>query len=169
MGRLSSAVASPILVKTLEEVTYEAGRAALADQEAMVIGIRQRTGTLLAAQALVASFLGGTALKGHGFDAVGWLAVLALLMGLVVAAVVLAPWRLRFAVNARDLYEQLYGQALGETGLDSLRWLAAAGFGYQDLQEQNDRRVLWLSRLSAALGVLMVMQTVLWLLAIRLS
>jgi hypothetical protein len=156
-------------VKTLEEVTYEAGRAALAEQEAMVTGIRQRTGTLLAAQALVASFLGGTALKGHGFHAVGWLAVLVLLMGLVVAAVVLAPWRLRFAVNARDLYEQLYRQAREEADLGSLRWLAAAGFGYQDLRLRNARSVRWLSRLSAVLGVLMVMQTVLWLLAIRLS
>lgn len=156
-------------MKTLEEVTYEVGRAALADQEAMVGGIRQRTGTLLAAQALVASFLGGTAIKDHGFHALGWLAVLALLMGLVVAAVVLAPWRLKFAVNARDLYEQVYRQAREEADLDSLRWLAAVGFGYQDLRLRNARSVRWLSRLSAALSVLMVMQTVLWLLAIRLS
>jgi hypothetical protein len=169
MGRPSPAVASPIVVKTLEEVTYEAGRAALADQEAMVGGIRRRTGTLLAAQALVASFLGGAASKDHGFHALGWLAVLALLMGLVVAAVVLAPWRLKFAVNARDLYEQLYRQAREEADLDSLRWLAAVGFGYQDLRLRNARSVRWLSRLSATLGVLMVMQTVLWLLAIRLS
>jgi hypothetical protein len=156
-------------VKTLEEVAYEAGRVALADQEAMVGGIRQRTGTLLAAQALVASFLGSTAIKDHGFNAFGWLAVLALLTGLVVAAVVLAPWRLKFAVNARDLYEQLYPLALENARVDSLNWLAAAGFGYQDLRLRNARSVRWLSRLSAALGVLMVMQTVLWLLAIRLS
>lgn len=43
---------------TLEEITYEAGRHALSDQDALVSGIRQRTGTLLAAHALVASFLG---------------------------------------------------------------------------------------------------------------
>jgi hypothetical protein len=115
----------------------------------MVGGIRQRTGTLLAAQALVASFLGGTAIKDYGFHALGWLAVLALLMGLVVAAVVLAPWRLKFAVNARDLYEQVYRQAREEADLDSLRWLAAVGFGYQDLRLRNARSVRWLSRLSA--------------------
>lgn len=33
---------------TVEEVTYEAGRSALSDQESIVSGIRQRTGTLLA-------------------------------------------------------------------------------------------------------------------------
>jgi hypothetical protein len=36
-------------VLTLEQVTYEAGRSALADQESLVAGVRQRTGTLLAA------------------------------------------------------------------------------------------------------------------------
>jgi hypothetical protein len=44
-------------------VTYEAGRDALADQEALVAGIRQRTGTLLAAHAVVASFLGATTIR----------------------------------------------------------------------------------------------------------
>jgi hypothetical protein len=57
-------------VQALEEITYEAGRAMLADQDASVAGIRQRTGTLLAAHALVASFLGGTAISSGGFD--GW-------------------------------------------------------------------------------------------------
>jgi hypothetical protein len=45
---------------TLEEIVFEAGRDALADQDSVVNGIRQRTGTLLAAHALVASFLGAT-------------------------------------------------------------------------------------------------------------
>ncbi len=98
----------------------------------------------------------------------GWLAVFALLAGLVLAAVVLAPWQLKFAIDARDLYEQLYPQALAEAPDDTLGWLAAAGFGYQDLRRQNTRRVRLISRLSAALGVLMVMQTILWLLALRL-
>jgi hypothetical protein len=156
-------------VKTLEEVTYETGLAALADQEAMVIGIRLRTGTLLAAQALVATFLGGAATKGNGFHALGWLAVLTLLTGLVVAAVVLAPWSLKFAVDAHDLYDQLYPLALEGAKVDSLGWLAEAGFGYQDLRSGNARSVRWLSGLSAALSVLMVAQTILWLLALRLS
>ena len=64
---------------TLEEITFQAGRDALADQEAVVAGVRQRTGTLLAAQALVASFLGGTAISTNGFHV--WL----------------APWDLKFA------------------------------------------------------------------------
>jgi hypothetical protein len=50
-------------VKALEEIACEAGRDALADQETLVSGIRQRTGTLLAAHALVASFLGATTIR----------------------------------------------------------------------------------------------------------
>jgi hypothetical protein len=53
---------------TLEEITYEAGRSALADQELLVSGVRQRTGTLLAAHALVASFLGATVVRSRGLD-----------------------------------------------------------------------------------------------------
>jgi hypothetical protein len=112
---------------TLEEITYDAGRAALADQESLVSGLRQRTGTLLAAHALVASFLGGTAVHAHGVRGFGWVAVVALLLGLVDAAVLLSPWKLKFAIDARELYKDLYEQAASEAESDTLTWLAAAG------------------------------------------
>lgn len=54
---------------TLEEIVFQAGRDALADQDGVVSGIRQRTGTLLAAHALVASFLGATTVKAEVFTA----------------------------------------------------------------------------------------------------
>lgn len=95
--------------------------------------------------------------------------MLALLVGLVLAAVVLAPWRLVFAIDAYRLYEALYSQAAEEALEGSSGWLATAGYSYQEVQEQNKPRVLWLSRLSGAIGMLMVTQTVLWLLALRLS
>lgn len=83
------------------------GRSALADQESLVSGIRQRTGTLLAANAIVASFLGATTIRDQGLQALSWVAVTSLVLALVVAAVLLAPWRLKFAVNAHELYDQL--------------------------------------------------------------
>jgi hypothetical protein len=69
-------------VARLEEITYEAGRHALADQEALVAGIMQRTGMLLAAHALVASFLGAAVIRAHGLDGFGWIALCALVLGL---------------------------------------------------------------------------------------
>ena len=49
-------------VARLEEITYEAGRHALADQEALC-GIRQRTGRCWLRMALVASFLGAAVIR----------------------------------------------------------------------------------------------------------
>jgi hypothetical protein len=89
-GRSSAYVS---FVRTLEEITYEAGCSALSDQESIVAGIRQRTGTLLAAHALVASFLGATTVRDQGLQPLGWVALLALVVGLVVAAVAVGSSR----------------------------------------------------------------------------
>lgn len=150
-------------MKTLEEITYEAGRHALTDQESLVAGIRQRTGTLLAAHALVASFLGATTIRAQGLEPWGWIALVALVGGLVVAACLLAPWHLKFAVDARDLYAALFDQASEEADRETLGWLAAAGFGYQALRSENAPKVRRMSLLSGALAVLMVLQTTSWL------
>jgi hypothetical protein len=151
------------LVKRLEEIAYDAGRDALADQEALVAGVRQRTGTLLAAHALVASFLGATTIRETGLEAWGWVALTSLVLGLVAAAVLLAPWNLKFSVDAQQLYDELYEQAASEADAGTLGWLAAAGYGYQALRKENATRVKWMSRISGALGILMVVQTLAWL------
>jgi hypothetical protein len=150
---------------TLEDITYDAGLHALADQEALVAGIRQRTGTLLAAHALVASFLGAAALRAHGLSAFACVALAALLAGLLAAAVLLAPWRLRFAVSPRVLYESFEAQASAEASAKTFAWLVAAGYGYQTLHEENRPRVRRMSRLSGVLAALMVAQTLGWLAA----
>jgi hypothetical protein len=150
-------------VKTLEEITYDAGRHALADQEALVAGIRQRTGTLLAAHALVASFLGVATLKAHGLSGWAWVALVALVVALSIAAVLLAPWRLPFAVDARDIYRHLSRQAREQVDTDGLPWLVAAALAYQRLRDGNLSRVRWMSVLSALLSALIVVQTLAWI------
>jgi len=152
-------------MQTLEQIAYDAGRGALADQESLVAGIRQRTGTLLAAHALVASFLGSTTLRDQGSSVLGWVALAALAAGLIVAAILLAPWRLRFAMDARKLYDQLSGQAAAEAPGAS-DWLARAGFAHQVLHDENAERVRRMSWLSGLLAVLMVCQTLAWLAAL---
>ena len=155
-------------VPTLEEITYEAGRSALADQESIVAGVRARTGTQLAAHALVASFLGATAVHARGLHLWGWVALVLLVAGLVVSAVLLAPWQMKFAVDARDLYNQLYDQAAAEADSGTLGWLAAAGYGYQALRQENNEKVRRMTRLSGLLGVLMVGQTLSWIAALAI-
>jgi hypothetical protein len=156
------------VVPTLEEITYEAGRAELADQESVVAGIRQRTGMRLAAHALVAPFLGATAVHARGLHLWGWVALAMLVAGLVVSAMLLAPWRLKFAVDAVDLYTALYPQAAAEADPDTLGWLASAGFGYQNLRAIYHHQVQIMSALSGLLGVLMVFQTLAWIAALAI-
>ncbi|HYV15578.1 MAG TPA: hypothetical protein VE972_06130 [Conexibacter sp.] len=153
---------------SLEDITYEAGRHALFDQEAFVAGIRQRTGTLLAAHALLASFLGAASIGARGFDAWGWVALAALVLGLVVAAVLLAPWDLTFAADARSVYDRLYEQAAADRATGATHWLVAAAYGYQDLHRMNLRKVRRMSRMSGLLGLLMVIQTLTWIVDLAL-
>lgn len=153
----------------LEEITYDAGRGALADQETLVSGIRQRTGTLLAANALVASFLGSATIRAQGLETLGWIALVALVLGLIVSAVLLAPWQLKFAVDAREIYDELYEQASAEAEADTLGWLAAAGYGYQALREENAGKVRLMSWLSGGVGILMIAQTISWLAALAVE
>jgi hypothetical protein len=160
--KVSAAMLTVSLMPRLEEIAYDAGRAALSEQEALVAGVRSRTGTLLAAHALVASFLGATAVRSHGLDARGWVALGALVLGLAVAATLLAPWQLKFAADARELYGGLLAQAAAEADSETLGWLVAAGFGYQKLRDENSDRVQVMSWLSGLLGVLMILQTVVW-------
>ncbi|HVE69705.1 MAG TPA: hypothetical protein VNB64_14115 [Solirubrobacteraceae bacterium] len=153
-------------MKTLEEITYEAGRHSLAEQESVVAGIRQRTGTLLAAHAAVASFLGGTAIRAGGIGPVGYVALGLLLLGLACAAVLLAPWSLSFTVDAHALYDEFHGPAAAEADAGTQAWLAGAGFSYDALREQNRPVVRRLSWASGLLAAFLVASTICWLLVL---
>lgn len=153
----------------LEEITYDAGRDALADQESVVAGIRQRTGTVLAAQALVASFLGALTISEHGLTVWAWVALAVLIASLTMAVVLLSPWRLRFAVDADDLYRSLYEQAAAEARDGTVGWLAAARFGYQEIHASNAPRVRRMNVISEILAGLTVIQTLFWLMAMAVD
>lgn len=154
----------------LEKITYDAGRHALADQETLVSGIRQRIGTLLAANALVASLLGSATIRAQGLKALSWIALVALVLGLCASAVLLAPWQLKFAVDARELYDELYEQASAEVETGTLGlacggrvWLSGAARGKRGQGSANvvavgrgrdpdDRPDRWLPRCRAVQG-----------------
>jgi hypothetical protein len=151
----------------LEEIVFQAGRDALTDQDAIVTGIRQRTGTLLAAHALVASFVGATTVKAKGLHGFSWAALVALVFGLVISAVLLSNWKLRFGIDAPDFYRELYDEAASEADADTLGWLVSAAYGYHNLRRANAKRVRIMGVLLTVLGTLMVLQTLFWLIALR--
>ena len=93
------------------------------------------------------------AVRAYGLHAWGWVALAALVLGLDVAAILLGRLaKLKFAIDARELYDELYEQAAREAPADTLGWLAEAGYGYQALREKNAKEVRRMSRMSGALA-----------------
>lgn len=145
---------------------YDIARHALAEQEARVSSIRAHTSALVAAQALIASFLGRDVLEHGSAGGWGWAAVATLAVGLVVAAAVLAPWNVRFALDVHRVYRGLERQVNDELSHDSLDWLVVVAMVHEELRERNHRTVQRLTTASAALAVMTIVQTGLWTVAI---
>lgn len=154
---------------TLEEITYDAARDALREQEAEVAGIRQRTGTLLAAHALVASFLGSPVLRAEGLVPLTWVGLAALVGGLLLAGALLAPWNIRFTLDAVALYDALREKAAAQSEGETSAWLVTAAYLYLELRALNAPKVSVLSRCSMTLIALMVVQTLAWLLVLAVA
>jgi hypothetical protein len=94
---------------SLEERTYELAKRALEQQEGALTELRQRTGTLLTAASITASFLGAQAITRQGLTTVVALALIAFVGSLMAAIYILLPNRgLIFAVNVPIVYEVLY-------------------------------------------------------------
>ncbi len=89
------------------------------------------------------------------------------MLGLIIAAVLLSNWKLRFAVDAPDLYAELYEEAAAEAASDTLGWLVSAAYGYHALRRADVQRVRIMGGLLTSLGTLMVLQTLFWLVALR--
>jgi hypothetical protein len=93
--------------------------------------------------------------------------LVALVLGLIISAVLLSNWKLRFAVDAPDFYAELYDEAAAEVERDTLGWLVSAAYGYHNLRRANAKRVRIMGVLLTVLGALMVLQTIFWLVALR--
>jgi hypothetical protein len=95
-------------VSVTDRISFELAVSALSQQERTLVELRARTGTLIAAAALVASFLGAEAIDRSGID--GWvsLALLAFAVSIVLSVYVLLPRdRLVFALDAPEAYQAL--------------------------------------------------------------
>jgi hypothetical protein len=96
-------------VASLEQTTYELALRALAQQEHALTEIRSRTGTLLTASSLIASFLGAQAIARNGLNVWIVLALVAFGISVVLSIYVLLPKEgLIFALDAPETYEALY-------------------------------------------------------------
>lgn len=148
---------------TLAELTYDQAQKALEQQERQVNELRQRTGTLLAAAALTASFFGAAALGRDGVALPVVLAALALAITVLSGLYVLYPHQIEFATDARRLYD-----ALAPDQNDPDRLLLRLAFGLRDTREENGHRVDSLARCLAIAAVALVIQIACWTWALAL-
>lgn len=148
---------------SLAQLTYEQAQKALEQQERQVNELRQRTGTLLGAAALTASFFGAAALGRDGVAAPVVLAGIALVITVLSGLYVLYPHELTFASDARRLYDDL---APDKDDPDRLHLRLA--FGLRDAREQNGQRVDSLAGCLAIAAIALVIQIACWTWALAL-
>jgi len=143
----------------LAELSYAAAVRALDLQERSVEQLRARTGTLLAAGYLTASFLGAQAIRSrHGLGTLGVLALVSLAVGVLVCLYILLPKRgFVFSVSGPRIYESLYEYASDRD--EVLRRLAywLEGF-WTNNQSQIDR----LARCFPVAAVALTLQLLFW-------
>jgi len=102
---------APYSEPVYERLAYEAALRALDKQERLIDELRSRTGLLMAAASLAASFLGREAFAGDPKRGLAVLALVAFLVAVGASVYVLLPKtdKFVFAMVGSGLYEGLYG------------------------------------------------------------
>ena len=144
---------------SVAEAGYELSQSAISEQSERLGELRGRTGTLLAAASLAASFLGGQVIRAGDVGVVGGLALLGYLVCVGACIKVLLPHRLVFAFRGSALID-----AARETGNDLEATLEAATGWFEAFLEDNrielERLTRWYTIACLALGA----EIMLWLL-----
>jgi hypothetical protein len=149
-------------VPGLELLAYELALRALDQQEAALVELRSRTGILLAASALTASFLGAPALSG-GLDLPVALALAAFVGVVLMSSTVLLPKDdLIFALAGAHVHEALHGLDVEDAHRLVAQWL-------ERLRARNQPTIAGLrARFAWACGAL-IAQTLLLALALAVD
>lgn len=126
----------------LERLAYETALRGLDKQESLLEELRTRTGVLLAASSLAASFLGQQAFKTPSPRGLVITALLAFIVSIAASVFILLPKKnLYFAESGAGLYEGLY--AFREDMSEVYRRLA---YDLDYFWDANDKKIAWLTR-----------------------
>ncbi len=143
----------------LAELSYDAAIRALDLQERAVEQLRARTGTLLAASSLIASFLGALAIQRRGgVNLFSGLALVSLTGSIGLCAYVLLPKpRLVFSVNGLRVYTSLLRVADDEEEVRKrlIKWL-------DSFWRSNQAQIDNLDRYYVGATVTVILQLVCW-------
>jgi hypothetical protein len=143
----------------LSQLSYEAAVRALDLQERGVEQLRARTGTLLAASSLTASFLGAQTIQHTGgLGTLGSLALISLAASIVLCAYVLLPKRgFVFSLNAPRMYETLF-----EIGDDEEEVRRRLIYWLEDYWKANQVKIEDLGQYFFGAAVALTLQLVFW-------
>jgi hypothetical protein len=136
-----------------ERLAYEAALRGLDKQENLLEELRTRTGVLLAASSLAASFLGQQAFKNPSPQGLAIAALAAFVISIAACVFILLPKKnLIFAETGAGLYEGLY--AVREDMPEVYRRLA---YDLDRFWESNDEKIRWITRAyTVAAGALVI-------------
>lgn len=96
---------------SLQQLAYENSAEALRGQERLLGDLRTRTGTLLTAASLVASFLGARAIDLEGLSALNVVGGLFYLATIAISVYILAPTPgFEFAIRGSEAFEYFVSQ-----------------------------------------------------------
>ncbi|HEX4806068.1 MAG TPA: hypothetical protein VFU94_09215 [Conexibacter sp.] len=142
-------------------LAYEASLRALDQQHKVLEDLRSRTGLLLAAASLSASFLGARAFDGHASVALSAIALVALAVTLVLGIVVLMPRpELVFSTEGTLLYADLYDV---DDPAEQHRYLA---HWLDEFWEGNELPIQQMTRRFEIAAGALVVQVLAWILAV---
>lgn len=149
----------------LPELSYQAAIRSLDLQERGVEQLRARTGTLLAASSLTASFLGAQAIQRNGIGPLGVLALMALVASIALCIYVLVPKSdLVFDIKPSRMYESLLDEARDESEvrLRLIYWL-------DSFWQANQGTIDALGRYYVAAAIALLLQLTFWSSALAAS
>jgi hypothetical protein len=146
-------------------LVYELALRSLDQQERELSELRSRTNTVIAAAAVIASFLGAAAIREHdGLTALAFLALAVLVITGGLSLYVLWPRELRFAFDARRTYGELYPL---RDNVDEAQLSIA--YRARDRYQRNKKSIDQLELAFQAAVIMLGVQTVLWALALAVS
>jgi hypothetical protein len=142
----------------IERLAYELSLRALGQQEDALKELRSRTGNLLAASSVVASFLGARAIDRGDFGVLAVGALLAFLASILFSISILMPRReLQFALDGAAVFE--YFSAAGDPLNDAHRTLA---YWIRDSHQANQSTLDALFRSYRWACVAVAVEVVVW-------
>jgi hypothetical protein len=144
-------------VTTLEETMHEAAVRALTQQEAALEALRARTGTVLTAASVIASFLGGQAITRNGLTHWVILALTAFGSVVLISLDALAPRRLHFWIDTEAAYIALLPYQDDDRSI--ARALARL---HHDVLELNDPMIARLQRRARLAGAALALEVLLF-------